>query len=147
MKDENKWYVAGLHFACQRCGNCCSGPDEGYIWVTRPEVRFIADFLRESVEQVGSKYLRYVGLRRTIIEQPATKDCIFAKKLDGKKKCAIYPVRPNQCRTWPFWPDNLKSENTWNRAAGKCPGINRGRLYSFEEIEKIKRQKRWWPDE
>ncbi len=58
----------------------------------------------------------------------------------------IYSVRPNQCRTWPFWPSNLKNPGDWNKAAQKCPGINRGKLYSFEEIERIKKAKKWWQD-
>jgi hypothetical protein len=29
-------------------------------------------------------------------------------------------------------------------AAVRCPGINRGKFYSFEEIEAIKKQKSWW---
>jgi len=43
---------------------------------------------------------------------------------------------------WPFWPSNLASAGAWNSTAQKCPGINRGRLYSYEEIEKIKKKKR-----
>ena len=56
----------------------------------------------------------------------------------------IYPVRPGQCRTWPFWSENLASPNAWNKTAQKCPGINRGKLYSYEQIQKIKRNKNWW---
>ncbi|MHC4300490.1 MAG: YkgJ family cysteine cluster protein, partial [Planctomycetota bacterium] len=82
----------------------------------------------------------------TIIEEPVTRDCIFLRNRGGQRGCGIYCVRPNQCRTWPFWPENLASVNAWNRAAVKCPGINRGRLYSFEEIEKIKRCRKWWKD-
>ena len=26
-----------------------------------------------------------------------------------RKSCSIYGVRPLQCRTWPFWPENLAS--------------------------------------
>jgi len=55
----------------------------------------------------------------------------------------IYPVRPSQCRVWPFWSSNLTTPFAWNRATQKCNGINRGRLYSFEEIEKIKKNKKW----
>ena len=58
------------------------------------------------------------------------------------RKCTIYPVRPSQCRMWPFWPSNLSNPDDWNKTAQKCPGINRGRLYSYEEIEKIKKKKR-----
>jgi Fe-S-cluster containining protein len=53
-------------------------------------------------------------------------------------------VRPNQCRTWPFWNDNLASPDSWNYAAVKCPGINRGKRYSVEEIESIRKEKKWW---
>ena len=144
MLEKEKWYVAGLHFECQQCGRCCSGPGQGYIWVTRPEIKFIADFLKLEPKQLRKKYLRRVGFRTTIIEQSVTKDCIFLRKIDGQKKCIIYPVRPNQCRTWPFWSENLSSADAWNGAVRKCGGINRGRLYSFEEIEKIKKSKKWW---
>jgi uncharacterized protein len=148
VADKNKkpWYVGGLHFQCSECGNCCSGPNEGYIWATRQEIKFIADFLKEPVEQVRRKYMKRIGLRTTIIENPITKDCVFLKKIAGEKRCMIYPVRPNQCRTWPFWADNIASPNNWNETAVKCSGINRGRCYSCAEIEKIKRQKQWWND-
>jgi Fe-S-cluster containining protein len=146
MPKENKspWYVNGLHFECQQCGRCCSGPSEGYIWVTKPEIKLIADFLKIPVGQVRRNYLKHMGLRTTIIEQPNTKNCIFLREVDGKKRCMVYPVRPSQCRVWPFWPSNLTNPSTWNKAAQKCNGINRGRLYSFEEIEKIKKNKKWW---
>lgn len=144
VKKKTCWYVAGLHFECSECGGCCSGPGEGYIWVTKPEIELIADFLKISVEQLRREYLKRVGLRTSIIEQSVTKDCIFLREIDGRKKCMIYQVRPSQCRTWPFWSDNLSSSNTWNKTAQKCPGINRGRLYSFEQIQKIKGNKKWW---
>jgi len=146
MIDGNSmpWYSAGLYFECQQCGRCCSGPGEGYIWVTKPEIQIIADFLKMTPEQVRSKFLRRVGLRTTIIEHPHTRDCMF---LNGQKKCTIYSVRPTQCRSWPFWPTNLNSPDSWNKAGERCPGINRGRRYSLEEIGKIKKIKNWWSDE
>jgi len=145
-RSSKPWYIAGLHFECQKCGGCCSGPGEGYIWVTRTEIEFIADFLKISVGQLRQQYLKRVGLRTTIIEQSATKDCVFLREIDGQKKCVIYRVRPGQCRTWPFWPENLANPNTWNKTAQKCPGINRGKLCTFEEIQKIKGNKKWWQD-
>ena len=138
------WYIAGLHFECTECGGCCSGPGEGYIWVARPEIKLIADFLKISIGELRQQYLKRVGLRTSIIEHSATKDCIFLRQIDGRKKCMIYPVRPGQCRTWPFWSENLASPNAWNKTAQKCPGINRGKLYSYEQIQKIKRNKNWW---
>lgn len=146
MVKKTPWYIAGLHFECAECGGCCSGPGEGYIWVTRPEIELIADFLKISIGQLRQQYLKRVGLRTTIIEQNTTKDCIFLREVNGQKKCVVYPVRPSQCRTWPFWSENLASPNAWNETARKCPGINRGKFYSYEHIQKIKRNKKWWED-
>ncbi len=140
-KNKTPWYVGGLNFECIGCGACCSGPGEGYIWVTKPEIKVIAEFLKISVERLRQKYLKGVGRRTTIIEQAGTKDCIFLQRINDEKRCIIYPVRPSQCRVWPFWSENLASANSWNKAAQKCPGINRGRHYSFEEIEKIRKEK------
>ena len=145
-KNENKWYIGGLHFECLQCGGCCAGPDEGYIWVTKPEIEFIAEYLHEPADQLWGKRLKRVGKRATIIEKPVSRDCVFLTVVNGRRGCRIYPVRPNQCRTWPFWPDNLATDDHWNRAAMKCPGIYDGKLYSFEEIEKLRKQKKWWTD-
>lgn len=145
-KDKNRWYIAGLHFECLQCSRCCSGPGEGYIWITRPEIAILAEHLAMPIGQLSKKYLKRVALRTTIIEEPITKDCIFLKTIKGTKRCTIYSVRPNQCRIWPFWPSNLSSPSAWNTAAMKCPGINRGRVYTFEQIEKLKKQKKWWLD-
>ena len=138
------WYACGLHFACTGCGNCCAGPEEGYIWITPQEIELLAEHLGMTGQAVRKKYIRRVGLRLSIIENPTTKDCVFLTAVNnGGRGCAIYPVRPNQCRTWPFWNDNLHSPDNWNMAAVKCPGIHRGRLYTLEEIETLRKQKKW----
>jgi hypothetical protein len=140
---KNTWYADGLNFECMQCGRCCSGPAEGYIWVAWPEMQLIADFLKIAPKELRRKYLKRVGLRTTITERQNTKDCVFLKEDNGLKRCVIYPVRPNQCRTWPFWASNLARADAWQQAAQKCRGVSRGRLYSFEEIESIKKSK-WW---
>lgn len=139
-----RWYAAGLHFECAVCGRCCAGPGEGYIWVTRPEIERIAAYLQLTPERLRNGFLRRVGTRTTIIEHSLTKDCIFLRSVNGTRQCAIYPVRPTQCRTWPFWAENLSSPDAWNRAALRCPGINRGRLYPCEEIDRIRENRPWW---
>ena len=143
---KSSWYVNGLHFQCAACGNCCSGPGEGFIWVTEPEIKFIADYLKIAEEKLCHKYLRQVGLRFSILEQPFNKDCVFLQKTGSGKQCAIYSVRPNQCRTWPFWQENLYSIDTWNQVARRCPGITNGKVYSCDEIEEIVESKNWWND-
>jgi Fe-S-cluster containining protein len=143
-EEKDRWYVTGLHFECLQCGNCCSGPEQGYVWITRPEIELVAEFLDIPIGELRRKYLKRVGMRTTVIEQQGTRDCAFLQKIDGQKRCTIYSVRPSQCRNWPFWPGNLTKPNEWNLAARKCPGINRGKLHSCKSIEKIKKDKKWW---
>ena len=147
VKTQSPWYTAGLRFECRRCGRCCSGPGEGYIWVTRPETKFIADYLKIPLAQLRRKYLKRIGLRRSIIENPGSKDCIFLERTGDEKKCRIYPVRPSQCRTWPFWSGNLAGKDNWDRATRRCDGVNQGRHYGFEQIEKIRKTKKWWEND
>jgi Fe-S-cluster containining protein len=143
-REKTSWYMGGLHFECGKCGMCCSGPEEGYIWVTKEEIRFIADYLKISEDEFAQKYLMRVGPRVTIVERRPANDCIFLEAVNGHKVCKIYPVRPNQCRTWPFWNSNLINPNAWNRAAEKCVGINRGKCHNLDQIEQKKEQKQWW---
>ena len=135
-----------MHFECAQCGECCSGPGEGYIWVTRKEVELIAEFLNIPRGKFRREYTKRVHIRTTIIEQSVTKDCIFLRMIGGEKKCLIYNVRPNQCRIWPFWPSNLANPTAWNEVTQKCEGINRGRCYSYDDIQKIKKRKKWWQE-
>jgi Fe-S-cluster containining protein len=144
LRDKVSWYSAGLHFECLQCGHCCAGPEGGYIWVTRPEIRLIADFLKMPVKELKQKSMRRVGFRLTIVEDPHTRDCVFLRETKQGRGCAIYEVRPAQCRNWPFWEWNLDSPDAWNSTARKCPGINRGRFYSPEQIRDKTENKKWW---
>jgi len=147
--DNNKfvWYAAGLHFECLQCGRCCSGPAEGYIWVSRPEIQLIARHLNMLAGELKRRFLKRVGLWMTIIEDVRSRDCIFLREGKQGKMCSIYPVRPRQCRCWPFWPGNLVSPDSWNTAGRKCPGVNRGTFYDCEAIEAGKINTKWWRNE
>ena len=134
---ETPWYIDGLHFQCQQCGNCCCGPQEGYVWLMQEEINLIADMLKISREQVLQKYCRQIEAKISLIEWHDNKDCVFLCNQNSRKHCLIYNVRPSQCRKWPFWFSSFNSKNAWDKAAEKCPGMNKGRLYGFEEIGKI----------
>ena len=130
------WYVSGLAFECQQCGRCCEGPEEGYVWVNEEEIAAIASQLGLTAGQMRSRYVREVSGGLSLIEQPISNDCIFLESNgEGGRGCSIYPVRPIQCRTWPFWPSNLSDSDAWGSAQKRCMGINRGRVYSRQEIE------------
>ncbi|MBA20067.1 MAG: YkgJ family cysteine cluster protein [Planctomycetota bacterium] len=128
------WYREGLSFSCTRCGDCCTGVP-GYVWVEPTEIEALAKHLGLSVDSFGERYLRKVGRRYSLIEKPGG-DCVFFDK-----GCSVYPARPTQCRTFPFWRSNLKSERAWDEIADECPGIGQGKLFPVEEIEVLKRGK------
>ena len=128
------WYSAGLKFTCTECGDCCSGTP-GYVWVTNAEIEALAAAMRMEVESFEEQYVRQVGARKSLKEFP-NGDCVF---LDEKRRCHVYTARPRQCRTWPFWDSNLKTEDDWKHTCEVCPGSGRGQLHSLEEIEERRR--------
>src|SRR6478672_2849825 len=123
------WYKDGLNFTCSQCGNCCTGPP-GFVWVNDAEVAAIAEHRGESVEEVQALFTRLASGGRTLRERN-NGDCVF---LGSDRRCTVYPVRPRQCRTWPFWESNLKTPETWQRTCEICPGSGNGELISAEEI-------------
>ena len=123
------WFDAGLPFTCTQCGNCCTGP--GYVWISDDEVRALAEFLGDSVPIVEAVYTKQLPSGRRILRDNADGDCIFYDRSVG---CKIYPVRPIQCQTWPFWERNVASPETWAETQKKCPGSRAGELISVEEI-------------
>ena len=131
--EKAAWYAEGLSFRCQRCGACCGG-DPGYVWVSEDEIKRIARHLELPVEQFHARHARRVGLRYSLLELDDG-DCEFLiRGADGATGCAIHPVRPLQCRTWPFWDSNLDSRRVWRAAAKQCPGIDRGEHYPLSAI-------------
>lgn len=84
---------------CEECGGkCCIG--DGYVFLEMDEIEQIAGFLHLSIEAFGMKYLRKIGNRYALIDNPNGAECIF---LDSTNKCSIYEFRPKNCKTFPFW--------------------------------------------
>lgn len=134
-KKLSVWYQEGLSFSCTGCGKCCTG-SPGAVWVTEEEMIAIGEFLGISMEEVKDKYTRMLGNRRALKEQPPKNgdfDCIFLEE----NKCRIYAARPKQCKTYPWWKENLTSKEAWEEQAQMCEGINHpdAPLFSLEEIE------------
>lgn len=63
-------------------------------------------------------------------------DCVLlARDPDtGLTRCTVHRERPTQCRTWPFWPENLKSPRAWRQAGSECEGIGQGPHVGYREI-------------
>ena len=151
---EAPWYAEGLKFTCSQCGNCCTG-GPGFVWVSEVELARLGEHLKLTVEEVIERFGRRVGGRVSLKERRTPQgmyDCVFLREVKTgsgagarvKKICSVYPVRPLQCRTWPFWDGVLASRRNWEAAGKRCHGINCGtREFSREEIEKLRDAKDW----
>lgn len=136
---KERWYSEGLRFGCRQCGKCCGG-EPGYVWVTDADIKAIAQELSIPKPEFERAFVKLVFGRKMTLGEKENGDCVL---LDSKtKKCMVYDSRPLQCRTWPFWEDNLQTPRDWKRAAKGCPGCNApdGKLYTLEEIEAQREQ-------
>ena len=129
--DAAPWYRDGLAFTCTQCGDCCTGAP-GFVWVDDAEIAQLAEFRGETRDEFGRRFLRRVGDQISLIERP-NGDCIFWDRPTGG--CTVYSARPVQCRTWPFWPDNIATPDDWEHTVRVCPGSGQGQLFSLAEIE------------
>ncbi|MDL2298771.1 YkgJ family cysteine cluster protein [Synergistaceae bacterium OttesenSCG-928-D05] len=140
--DENStqwWEREEVRFECKQCGNCCGG-EPGAIWLTAQETAAIAASLELSEAEFRKQYLtRNMG--RSSIKELENYDCIFLKR--NQNLCAIYEVRPLQCKLFPFWPSILRDKNVWNYYATRCPGMNSGKLYTKEIILNLQKMDIW----
>ena len=131
------WYEDGLRFSCSQCGNCCTGPP-GAVWFTDEEGRAMANKLDISVDDFYKRFARKIDSKWSLTENEVDGkfDCVFLDRETVKPSCKLYDARPSQCRTWPFWPENLSSEVAWLRTKREtpCPGMDTGNLIPASEI-------------
>ncbi|MBM4195536.1 MAG: YkgJ family cysteine cluster protein [Gammaproteobacteria bacterium] len=123
------WWHDGIRFACQGSGKCCvSRGAYGYVYLTSADRRRLAAALgmptREFTRSYCDKTDGYFHLRETGI------DCRFLEQ----KRCSVYDARPDQCRSWPFWPENM-SPKAWAAIAAECPGVGKGAVVPRERVE------------
>ncbi len=101
-------YEKGFDFsfdekACKKCGGKCCIGESGNIFANKEELELLRVYLGLSEEEFRLKFLRKVGFRTSFKEVEFEEGfaCIFFDQV--KRNCKIYPYRPLQCRTFPFW--------------------------------------------
>lgn len=113
------WYQNGLRFKCTGCGKCCT--KKGYVWLEEEDIKALSNHFNLSEEAFIKKYTRNCGFDLALLDNPQSDDCIFLK---DKKFCEVYEARPKQCRTFPWWPQNVSSASDWEEAKKECEGID-----------------------
>jgi len=119
-----------LRFECTGCGDCCRRP--GYVYFDHDDEVRAAEFLGMSAETFREGYLEVLD-EEWVLNVPPDSACPFL--LDDA--CTIHPARPKQCATYPFWSEIVNKPGGWVKERKECPGIDRGRVYSWDEIESL----------
>jgi Fe-S-cluster containining protein len=108
------------------------------VLVSEGEANALAARLGMSVGDFLERYTHKTSQGRSLKERKTEfgYDCVFLdrEKIPGKAVCGVYEDRPAQCRTWPFWKSNLTSRNAWERAKRTCPGMDKGKQYTVQQI-------------
>ncbi len=109
---------------CEECGGKCCIGESGYVFLTKAEMAQIADFLGLDFGTFTKRFVRQIGSQYSLIEKlhKSGLACVF---FDDDKKCTIYPVRPAQCKKFPFW-DIFK--NNAEGAFRECEGVEKTAL-------------------
>ncbi len=120
-----------LRFACQPgCTRCCEV--YGFVYITEDDLRRIAAYLGLTAKAFEKKYVvRYKRLLR--LRKPRKAQCHFL--IEGG--CSVHPVKPVQCRLYPFWPELVEQRANWEAERRMCPGIGKGELIQIGEACEI----------
>jgi len=120
---------------CKRCGKCCTNQVVGMLGreavaIARHLNMHASDFKVMFIESQTGKWLM---LRRLDDDT-----CPFLLHEDGLAKCAIYPVRPETCRRFPWLTPMIMTGSKWPNVVVSdelCSQMSRtfaGRLNSGE---------------
>ncbi|BCZ17382.1 hypothetical protein NHP190003_06640 [Helicobacter sp. NHP19-003] len=85
----------------------------------------ISAFLKLPFEKFTLQYIKKVGYKYSLLEKPASDPkegyaCVFLD--EETKQCQIYPVRPKQCQTFPFW-ECFQNPKKVKELCALCPGV------------------------
>ena len=121
------WWMKGVPFSCQAdCGKCCDEPG-GIVYLRPEDAKILSKHHQLEMDEWLERDCRQTIDGRFVLKSdPITDICIY---LSADKKCTVYESRPVQCKSYPFWPENLRSERSWKRTIEECPG-----LYSEDAI-------------
>ena len=128
-------YKKGIKFECQGSGNCCvSRGSYGFVYLSDIDLKRFSKYFKISIKKFKEKYCQITdGFIHLSEKYKINGNCIFLKD----KKCTVYNSRPTQCRTWPFWNENMNAK-VWNEdIAINCPGIGKGKLIKSKTIKRF----------
>ena len=145
--------MSGVKFSCQSgCGKCCDQPG-GIVYLSIKDAERISNHSGLSVDDWLERDARKTYDGRFVLKSREEDGiCIH---LNENQQCSIYEVRPQQCKAFPWWGENLASDRSWSQVKELCPGIdaedalvvegNIIRLHVFSDRESTKGFREWPP--
>ncbi len=132
---EKKIYENGINFQCQGSANCCiSRGSYGFVFLSKKDLIKLAKFFKVSLMDFKKKHCDITDGFLHLKEIRKKGECIFLK---DNNKCGVYKYRPTQCKTWPFWQENMNVKMWNDDVVNFCPGIGKGKLLNKKKIEKL----------
>ncbi|MBD3196060.1 MAG: hypothetical protein GF317_13460 [Candidatus Lokiarchaeota archaeon] len=158
----SRFFINGIHFSCERCGECCKGLNNGEVYLYKDDIVKMVNFLNEhdreiTLEQFCKRYVKIIPNsfywkdankkrgKNYAIKVLAFKfvgdneKCPF---LDDKNLCTIHNARPFQCRAYPIgWNMLINNVRTFQKYSKDCPALsnskdNKGEYHEENEIIK-----------
>ena len=123
-----------LRFECTRCGRCCVAGGGYYVFLSEHEAEEVRAHLGLSRRWFRRRYLSRLPDGDLVASWHDDGRCVF---LNDRGECNIYPVRPVQCRTYPFWSEIVTRQQDWQRESRRCEGINRGKRVPVTRIVEL----------
>jgi Fe-S-cluster containining protein len=121
----------GMRFECQPgCTACCE--QQGFVYLTEADLKRVAAFLGMTSRKFENRYI-YRTRNRMRLRIPRDASCHFLKE----GGCSIHPVKPTQCRIFPFWPELVDSRREWLKTARYCPGMGHGPLIQISNAKEL----------
>lgn len=119
-----------LVFECTHCGACCDRP--GVVYLTDRDIEVISAHLRMTPQELCLSFLQQED-GQWLLEVDDDDQCPFFKD----ERCTIHAVKPQQCQTYPFWPEIVGTAQSWLAESIRCPGIGRGPAYSAADVRAL----------
>lgn len=123
----------GRRFGCTQCAKCCTLP--GFVFISWRELAAMATHLDMDCDTFREHaQVRWItDLGGWTIDTTDGKGCPLLEPEGG---CRVHPVKPAQCRAFPFWPEMLDDACVWEQSKSYCEGLDalEGRLYTRDEI-------------
>ena len=123
-------------FTCREgCSECCKGP--GNVYFSGQDLKNIAEYLGLDTRKREDLFQSLITSRENgYYVHGSPRACRFLGK-DGL--CSIYPVRPLQCSSYPFWPSHFQGREELKFLRNECPGSLTGQGRRFTLLQTLRR--------